>query len=223
MKDYPVFLRPEYMDCLVVGGGSVAARKIAGLLEVGAKITVISPELTAETEKLLAGEKITHHKRSFQTGDLAGFNFVIAATSDSDANRKIARQAHDRDVLVNVIDNKELSSFIVPAVCRRGPLQMAICSGGTSPALAAEVKRNISGDFGRAFARYLEILAELRPLIKSSVDPERRRVLLQKAGGKTPVEYLRRGELKAALDFLRELLPSSLKAELDKIIDGKNF
>ena len=121
---YPAFVDIEGKKCVVVGGGKVAERKVRDLLRVGAKVSVISPELSAGLEKLAASGKIKHSKRGFRATDLKGAFLAIAATDDMEINRKVA--AEGSRMLVNVVDKPDLCSFIVPSALRRGPLTIRI-------------------------------------------------------------------------------------------------
>lgn len=215
---YPIFLDLEKFSCLVVGGGEVAARKIASLSQVGADITVISPEFAQQTRQFCADENINCKTKNYEKEDIKGHHFVIVATSDSQLNRKIAHQALDSNILVNVVDNKALSNFIVPASVSRGPLQLAISTDGASPALSAEIRKNLEEEFGEVFGRYLDIVQELRKLLKQKLPPEERRKILLEAGGEEIYNFLQQGDLSAALSHLKDLLPENINSQLETIM-----
>jgi precorrin-2 dehydrogenase/sirohydrochlorin ferrochelatase len=164
MKTYPISLVGlEQQRVVVVGGGDVAARKVAGLMEVGAQITVISPALVPELLLLEATERVAVINRAYRDGDLVAAFLVVAATDDPSVNQAVAHEAEQRGCLVNVVDDPMLSNFIVPAVMRRGELTVAISTGGASPALARRLREQLEVLIGPEYAVLADLLAELRP------------------------------------------------------------
>ncbi len=148
---------------VVIGGGSVAARKIQGLCAAGGQIKVISPKLTPELQSLADSGKIVFLPRSYQEGDLKGAFLVIAATDDEAVNQSVWREAQQRGCLINVVDDPGHSNFIMPAVVHRGDLSIAISTGGNSPALAHRLRERIENLIEPEYGLLTEILGELRP------------------------------------------------------------
>ncbi|HED18497.1 MAG TPA: bifunctional precorrin-2 dehydrogenase/sirohydrochlorin ferrochelatase, partial [Gammaproteobacteria bacterium] len=136
MDYFPVFLQLEKRDCLVVGGGKVAARKTTLLVRAGARVQVIAPDLCDELAALLEQKKITHSARKFEDSDITNKVLVIAGTNRQDVNCRVSELAHAANLPVNVVDQPELCSFIMPSIIDRSPVQIAVSSGGTSPVLA---------------------------------------------------------------------------------------
>ncbi len=168
----PIFLAVTGRDCVVVGGGEVAARKVESLLEAGALVTVVSPRLSPSMETIVANGLVTHLARNYERGDIQGSVLVYAATDDPKLHRELAAEARALGIPVNVVDVPELCTFIAPAVVKRGDLQIAISTGGASPAFAARLRRNLEGQFGDEYARTLEVLrAARRRLHSSEIDP----------------------------------------------------
>lgn len=161
----------------VVGGGDVAARKVRGLLEAGARVTVISPELHPELAALAEGEQIDHIARDYQDGDLAGNFLVITATDDPETNRCVWNEANQLGILVNVADDPPHCNFILPAIVRRGALNIAISTGGSSPALARRLREQLESQFGVEYQDFIEILGELRPELLARFDPGDQRLI----------------------------------------------
>jgi|GEM_PF-200364 len=159
---YPISLDVNGKRCVVVGGGEVALRKVEALLEHGAIVQVISPELRPELEDLVASGKIIAAKRSYAEGDLAGAFVAIAATDDIDVNRNVAAEGEKLGILVNVIDAPSLSSFIVPSYLRRGDLTVAVSTGGKSPALAHRIKEELENTLGDDYAALLSLVGQVR-------------------------------------------------------------
>lgn len=162
MRYYPIFIELAGRQCLVIGGGPVAERKVQGLLAAGAEVTVISPALTATLQWLAADRRIGHKPRDYQAGDLAGFALAFVATDDGAVNGAVAREARERGVWVNAADDPAYCDFILPAVVRRGPLTIAVGTGGTSPALARAVREELDRQLPPHYAELAELLREVR-------------------------------------------------------------
>lgn len=189
---YPAFLDLTDKACLVVGGGRVAERKALSLLRAGARVTVVSPELTAGLARRAGAGQLRHVARRFRPSDLKGAWLVIAATDDETANHTVATHAG----LVNVVDRPELCSFIVPATVERGPLTIAVSTGGSSPAMARAIRRDIEASYGPAFGRYLRRLRTLRLRAARVLPPGRQReAFLKSLASERAVRDLRRGRM----------------------------
>jgi siroheme synthase-like protein len=160
-----------YMTCidltdrsvLVVGGGRVALEKVEGLLDCGARVTVVAPQIVPELESL----PVELVRRGYRTEDLDGRFLVVAATSTTSVNRRVYREAEARALLCNVVDVPELCSFILPAVHREDPIAVAISTGGASPALAQRLRDEIATVVRPQHADLARRLRELRPWAKS--------------------------------------------------------
>ena len=167
MNCYPVILNLEKQKVLVIGGGPVAERKIKTLLDCGGKLTVISPEVSPEIKRLTYAEGIMWLDREYKDGDLNGFSMVIAATDDHETNSKIAREALQKGVLVNVVDDPSNSSCLMPAFFRRGNMIVAISTSGASPALASKLKERLSYEIGPEWSDLTQIVGEVRQELKN--------------------------------------------------------
>lgn len=176
---FPLMLRIEGKDCLVVGGGKVAAEKIAGLLAHGAKITVVSPRAVSAIQKQARLGILQWKKRRFSPNDVKGALLVIAATNSSVANSSVFRACKQRGILCNAVDDPENCDFFYPAVVRRGPLQIAISTSGNSPALAARLRRELEKQFGPQWSEWVERLGKMRDeLMQRGTSPRTRRAKL---------------------------------------------
>jgi precorrin-2 dehydrogenase/sirohydrochlorin ferrochelatase len=178
---YPVFLDISGMKCFVVGGGRVAERKCAPLVRAGAKVTVISPEISHGLEVYKRKGLLRHICRNYRTGDIKPPSLVIVATDSEKMNKKVFSDAKSHRVLLNVVDNPPLCNFIVPSVLRQGPLTIAVSTGGVSPAMARAVKKRLGGLYGTDFSKYLNFLKSIRPKVMREVLDKRTRGLLLKA------------------------------------------
>jgi siroheme synthase-like protein len=160
-----VCLDLERRDCLVVGGGRVALEKVQGLLECGADVTVVAPEVTPELRAL----PVRVVERAFRRSDVVGRFLVIAATSIRAVNAVVSDAANERSVPCNVADDPELCSFILPAVVRREPIVVGVSTGGASPALAQRLRSDIGELVGERHVELANRLAALRPWAKRTL------------------------------------------------------
>ena len=178
---YPIYVDLTGRAVLVVGGGVVAARKVGALLKRQIRVTVVAPEICPELQKLTDDSDLVIHQRSYQTGDLAEYWLVIAATDDSELNQRVFAEAAEARIFCNVVDQPDLCTFQVPAVVRQGPLQIAISTGGASPALARRVRQELQERFGPAYGELVEGLLDLRNCFRRKYpeDAARRRELLE--------------------------------------------
>jgi precorrin-2 dehydrogenase/sirohydrochlorin ferrochelatase len=168
MQYYPVSLRVAGRACVVIGGGSVAERKVVSLRNADARVTVISLSLTATLQSMVDEGLIAHRRRAYQNGDLQGYFLAYAATGKETVNASIASEAAAAGVLLNVVDRPQLCTFIVPSVMARGDLTVAVSTAGGSPALARRVRRTIEAALGPEYERALTVLARLRERLRRS-------------------------------------------------------
>ena len=143
MGYYPVFLELNERRCVVIGGGAVAERKVAALVKAGARITVISPELTINLAAWSQQQKIHAIARAYGAGDLAGYEISFVATDDPQVNAAVYEEGKSRGVWVNAADDPAHCDFILPSVLRRGTLTVAVSTGAASPALARMVREEL--------------------------------------------------------------------------------
>ncbi len=153
----------EGRHCVVVGGGAVGAEKAAGLLACGARVKVVSPEVSGD----FVGLEVEWVQRQYRRRDLRGAFLVIAATSDRSVNERVSRDAEKRGMLCNVADVPELCNFILPAVHRQGPIAVAVSTGGASPALAKRLRSQIAALIRPEHAELAEELRAMRPEVKA--------------------------------------------------------
>jgi precorrin-2 dehydrogenase/sirohydrochlorin ferrochelatase len=175
---YPVFLRLDGRLCLVVGGGVVAERKVLSLLESGAKVNLVSREVTPLLHSLAAGGKIFYRRGEYTASDLEGVFLAIGATSDQETNRRLDGDCCARNILVNIVDEPDLGSFHVPARVIRGSLQIAVSTGGKSPLLARKIKEELAGRYGPRYGDLAELLGEIREEAKVIVKDHGQRAAL---------------------------------------------
>lgn len=159
---YPIVLDMTERRSLVIGGGPVAERKVEHLLAVGARVTVISPTLTARLEAWAREGRIRHVGRDYGPGDLAGYQIAFVATDDGQVNATVARDGRAAGVWVNAADDPANCDFILPSVLRRGELVVAVATGGASPALSRAIREELETYFTEDYAVLAEVVAEVR-------------------------------------------------------------
>jgi len=186
---FPAFIKLAGRPCVVVGAGSVAASKIASLLECGAQVTVVAPRAAEAVERLSATRKIRWLPRKFAPSDLARAFLVIAATSDAVVNRAVFLEAQTRGILCNSVDDPPHCDFYFPAVVRRGPLQIAMSTTGESPALAQRICREIEESLDDSVGAWVEEIGEMRrEIIASTPASDERRKFLHRLTYLDPAE-----------------------------------
>lgn len=205
MKYYPVCLDIRNRDCLVVGGGAVAFRKVKTLLACGASVTVVSPAFTSD----LAGirdDALTLVRRPYESSDVAGRFLVIGATDDEAENRKISRDAEANNVLCNIADLPDACNFILPAVVKRGDLLLAISTCGNSPAFAKHLRQRLEKDFGEEYTEFLRLMGALRKrLLDTRHAPEEHKPLFEALINEGLLEKVKEGnidEINRLLDHI---------------------
>ena len=161
MKYLPIFMNIRGRDCLVVGGGEIATRKVALLHEAGADVTVMAPELSGTLEKWVDQGKITRKDCPFDADtDISIYRVVIAATNNSDINQLISDKAKATNTPVNVVDNPQAGTFIMPSIVDRDPVQIAVSTGGASPVLARLLRGKLESTIPTAFGRLAGLVEE---------------------------------------------------------------
>ena len=178
---YPVFVNLQDKRCLVVGGGEVASQKVHGLLEAGARVCVVSPQLSKALAALAVQGVIAYQPRPFRADDVLGCTLVIGATDQPAVNMAVCRAAREHDVWVNIVDTPDACDFIAPAVVRRGALQIAISTGGHSPTLAKRIRLQLEASYGPEYANLLERLGKERARIRHLIhDPDLRKAYCER-------------------------------------------
>jgi uroporphyrin-III C-methyltransferase/precorrin-2 dehydrogenase/sirohydrochlorin ferrochelatase len=170
MDYFPIFLRLANEPVLVIGGGEVAARKIDLLLRTSAKVTVVAPELIDSLATKAAASEIAHIAGEFQPQHLDGMRLAIAATDKHSVNAWVAHQAERRNIPVNVVDDRELSRFIVPAIVDRSPVIVAVGSSGDAPVLTRRLREKLESLLPHGLGALAKLAGKLRPAIKARIE-----------------------------------------------------
>jgi len=172
---YPVTLDLIDKECLVIGGGAVAERKVFSLLVCKAVISVVSPIVTLKLQELIDSNSITHKKKYYSQDDIQGKTLVICATDNQTINHQVAQDCRKMGIWVNVVDQPGLCSFHVPAVMRRGKLSISVSTAGASPFLAAKIRRKLEQDFGPEYEVLLQVMEDVRRKVTHEVLDQRQR------------------------------------------------
>ncbi|MDQ0495583.1 precorrin-2 dehydrogenase/sirohydrochlorin ferrochelatase [Paenibacillus brasilensis] len=184
--------------CCVVGGGSIAERKVKGLIESGACITVISPNITPDLQVLADHKQLHWVNRVYREGDLQGAFLVYATANQREVNNAVAQEARQRGILVNVADRLEETDFITPGILRRGRLTISVSTAGAGPAVTADITSALEPLFGSEYEPYLDFMYEMRQIIKRTVSsPRQRAKLLRRLANSGILDQIRRHEFVA--------------------------
>jgi precorrin-2 dehydrogenase/sirohydrochlorin ferrochelatase len=162
MRFYPVFLDIAGRPAVVIGGGDVALQKVKGLLDAGAEVTVVSPQLHPDLKPLASEGRLRHIEREYEPGDLEGYLLAFVATDDRSINAAVAAEGKERRVLVNAVDDTPNCDFIMPAIAKRGGLIVAVSTSGGSPAMARKMREELEAFLTEDYALMLDLAAEVR-------------------------------------------------------------
>jgi precorrin-2 dehydrogenase/sirohydrochlorin ferrochelatase len=194
---FPMFFKLSGRRCLVVGAGKVGEPKIAGLMESGAEISVVSLTASDKVKEWAQAGKISLELRAFSSNDLDHIFLVVVATDHRALNERIYHEARARGVLCNVVDVPDLCDFFYPSIVRRGDLQIAVSTSGQSPSLAQKIRQQLEKQFGPGYAAWVAELGETRKLILASdLEKERKLELLHSLASREAVEAALARELE---------------------------
>jgi precorrin-2 dehydrogenase / sirohydrochlorin ferrochelatase len=178
MDSYPIHLNLKQKKITVIGGGKIAERKVMGLIDTGAQITVISPEITDQLQDYVKSGSIDWQKKTFCPSDIQDSFLIIAATNQRDINMKVKEPASPSQ-LISLVDNLEASNFISPSVLKRGKLMMTVSTSGASPTLAKKIKHELEEIYGLEYEEYVDFLFHCRKWILEKVEnPKAKQALL---------------------------------------------
>jgi uroporphyrin-III C-methyltransferase/precorrin-2 dehydrogenase/sirohydrochlorin ferrochelatase len=210
MELLPIFLDVRDRPCLVVGGGEVAARKVALLREAGARVRVVAPSLAADLAQLGAAGGVEVHPRRFEEADLEGAHLAIAATDDPEVNARVSRLASARRIPVNVVDQPELCTFVVPSIIDRSPVVAAVSTGGAAPVLARLIRARLETLIPASYGRLAALAAAFRGRVKRHFPhPPDRRKFWERALQGPVAELVFSGREQAAEAALAALLEAT--------------
>ncbi|HUT51927.1 MAG TPA: bifunctional precorrin-2 dehydrogenase/sirohydrochlorin ferrochelatase [bacterium] len=204
---FPVLLNVKDRLCVVVGGGEVALRKVMTLLERGAIVKVVSPELRPEFRELVEQSLIEWESRAYRQGDLEGAFLGVAAADDAEVNAQVRHEGWTRHVLVNVVDDPAGSDYQVPSFFEDGDLLVAVSTSGASPAVARTLRRMVQGYLGGSFGEALKLISDFRERVKGEVADGKDRVRFwEQAVTPELLEKVRKGALGEVRAMLEQAL-----------------
>ena len=205
MKYFPFFMELSKQSILLIGGGEVAERKLDLLLKANASVTIVSPEFTSYIEELFVNKNINPVKDYYNIKYLtsASFAFVIAATNDESLNEQVAKDANDNKILVNVVDKPKICDFIFPSILERGPITVAVSTGGASPVLARMLRTKLETMIPGAYGRLAKIVSENRiPVRKKLVNSKSNGIFWEQMLNGKFLELVLSGQDEEAIKFL---------------------
>jgi len=210
MPDMPIMLKVAGRRCLIVGGGSVALRRAKALLACGAEVTVIAPKITRELDELaFANRGLTVHCRPYQKEDLSNATLVVIATDNEAVNDQVAFDASVTGILINRTDESDAGDVQVMAHDRRGPITVAVHSGGGSAAASAAIRDELITNLDEAWITLLEEASAYRARIQSLIpDPAQRQAILRKLGSPEAIYALKSGGVEKLREYYEALLTS---------------
>lgn len=222
MPYFPAFLNLTGTSCLVVGAGEVGRRKIERILHCApSELLIVDPHLEESIARELSGhDAVRIERRRFQAADVEGRFLVIASTEDPALNQEISRLCRERNILCNIVDQPDLCSFIVPALFSQGELQLAISTGGASPALARKVRQELSRSFGPEYASWVRLLGRLRPLVLGlELGLQENKEIFTGLAGDDILQALRRKDGNRLRALLQERLPRAIHPSIGPLLN----
>jgi precorrin-2 dehydrogenase/sirohydrochlorin ferrochelatase len=214
MKYYPVHLDIQNRNCLVVGGGGVGTRKVKTLLDCGARVTVVSPEISPQLRELAASGDIILKERSYQSDDLSNMFLVIGATDDEKLNKQLSSDAGRLNMLCNIADRPEVCNFILPSIVHRDDLVITVSTSGQSPAMAKKLRKSLENQFGKEYGILLRLMGAIRKkLLQQAHAPEVHKPLFEQLINSELIEMIQEGEVEKIDALLLKVLGEGYKFE----------
>ncbi|MBN1614429.1 MAG: bifunctional precorrin-2 dehydrogenase/sirohydrochlorin ferrochelatase [Deltaproteobacteria bacterium] len=206
VKYYPVYLDLRNKSCVVMGAGEVSERKVARLVQCGARVTVVDRQLSPGLERMKRESLIDHIDDGYNADYLRDVFLVIAATDRDDVNEAISRDAKARGVIVNVVDDPERCDFILPSIFERGDLSIAVSTGGKSPALAKKIAMDMEFLFGGEYETLLHIMGALRgKTLAKGLAPSKNRVIFEAVIQSDILRCIREGDREGVKRIIRDI------------------
>ena len=211
-EPYPLSLVLQNQSVAVIGGGTVAERKVLSLLDTGAKLTVIAPKATDTIKDLAKKKKLTLFRREVIDEDISGKLLVFVATNSDEVNRWVSQVARKQGILVNCVDTPEECSFYVPSFFRRGSLTLSISTGGNIPALAKKLRKELQVTYDELYGDFVTLLAQGRKrlLNNKTLNEEQRKKILNELIDSDLFTLVREGRTKEAPHYVNDFIDSAV-------------
>ncbi|MDI6686792.1 MAG: bifunctional precorrin-2 dehydrogenase/sirohydrochlorin ferrochelatase [Desulfobacterales bacterium] len=214
MRYYPVNLDILNRKCLVVGGGSVGTRKVLTLLSCGAKVTLVSPDISEKLLELAGNGLVAWKKRSYLSSDLNTMFLVIGASDDEELNRQISADAEKLNMPCNIADRPEACNFILPSIVNRGDLMISISTSGKSPAFAKKLRKELEKQFGVEYIEFLRLMGVIREkLLSEKHEPEAHKHIFERLINSDLVEMIKTDRKEDINSLLFDILGQGYEFE----------
>lgn len=207
---YPIYVELQNKSVLIVGGGIVAFRKVKTLLDHGAIVRIVSPKLLPELKELVDFVRCFWLEKEYSPGDIQDSILVFSCTEKEDVNAEVAQNANEAYRLINVVDDPEKCTFIVPSILERGDLSIAVSTSGSSPIVARQIRADLEKEYGDEMKDYLALLKSWRKPVKSQLNPERKEIFWEKATNGEVLELIKSGKLDSAKGVIESCFRSLL-------------
>jgi precorrin-2 dehydrogenase / sirohydrochlorin ferrochelatase len=209
MAKYPIFLNLEGRRVVVIGGGTVAVRKAQVLLDSGARLVVVADNIDKMITAFGTQKNIELIKSKYEKSYLPTAVLAIASTNNNELNKQIYKDCQELEILCNVVDVPELCDFFVPAVVKRGDLQIAISTNGNCPAYAGHIRKKLEDIFTEQHSKFLEMLEKMRmKIIEEITEPDKRKIILGKLCDDNSFDYFLKNGPENWLKYASELINS---------------
>lgn len=207
---YPIYIDLENKPVLVVGGGAVACRKVRTLLDYGASVRIISPRIVPDLKEMIDGEHCQWTPKEYSEEDIQDSVLVFSCTEREEINARVAEDTKRNNRLINVVDDPDKCSFIVPSIMQRGGLSIAVSTAGSSPLVARQIRQELELLYGDEMKVYLELLRTWRQEIKKALPSEKRRQFWEEVTDGRVLDHIKKGQLKQAKEVIEDCFRSLL-------------
>lgn len=207
---YPIFVDLKNKPVLVVGGGSVAYRKVMTLLEHGAIVRIVSPRILPEVEELVDSERCFWVNKEYGPEDIGDASLIFSCTEKEEVNAAVSEDSLERFRLINVVDDPEKCTFIVPSIMTRGDLTIAVSTGGSSPIVARQIREQLEERYGQEIEEYLGLLGKWRKKVKADLSHAQKQEFWAKATDGEVLGLIKNGRLREAKGVIESCFRSLL-------------
>jgi len=207
MRYYPIFLDLNGKNCLVVGGGQVAWRKVQRLLTCGARVYLVAKEVLPDLQRAINDQRVIYLGDEYKPDFLKNMFLVIGATDNETLNARLSKEANEANILCNIVDQPEKCNFIVPSLVVKGDLIIAISTSGKSPALARKLRLEMDKEFGEEYAILLNLLGKLREMVKEQVKGQKQRqAIFEELIYSNLLNYIKNKDWEAVKGYLKKVM-----------------
>lgn len=207
---YPIFVDLENKPVLIVGGGNVAYRKVITLLDHGAIVRIVSPHILPELKALVDLKCCFWSEKEYEREDIKDAAIIFSCTEKDEVNTVVSRDAHELCRLINVVDDPEKCSFIVPSIMQQGELKIAVSTGGSSPIVARQIREQLEAQFDHSYAEYLDLLRGWRNKAKTELSLKQKQIFWAKITDGEVLEFVKNGQLNKAKGVIESCFRSLL-------------